>query len=672
MMSRKSLSLIEYYRLTWYGLLGTVSALVVASRVIPAGIMLGMSILSSLIVSLPPQRLAKQIRLLRLAIGLGLTLLFAYEVSRYKDLAHGIRIMIEMIVGALPLTLVTFQEKRSYWLSILNVTVIAIGGVALGSTVITFVAFLAFVCALVLSLNAANLYLSTREFARIEERNTLPRWYLLQVLQAMPAGFLTALIIFYAFPRAQTFSLGLSLQADTSLTGYSGVIDLKSHGTMERSSALALVVESPDTQWLRQGADDLLLRGNALHTFDGERWSPPLGPNRQLALDSGIPLATAVQDEKHILSIHLEPHSHLKLFYPEVLLRILERPSMLGPLLVGPDDALSRSYNELKRYSYTLKVSERKIFAQLPSIRIKDVTDHVPEELKPLLEIDPKIRQSGWFQTWTQALEQIPSEHVRGLTENIETYFARNFRATLEANHTGKSLLKNFLMVRKEGHCEYFATATTLYLRSRGIPARVVVGYRGGVFNKLLQALEVRDEHAHAWTELWLPDLGWYALDTTPMLVQEQGLTEPFTQAMNALQFWLRKYFVEYDQSTQKELLVALHSLAKGDTRADVWSWQSIATSLKNFLWPLLGVIAIAIGLGIWRRRAAPTDWPLYYKKFLQQMKRRGLQRDVGESLRAFHHRILESGKLSEQEARTLHQIDRTIELDLYASRPKS
>ena len=37
----------------------------------------------------------------------------------------------------------------------------------------------------------------------------------------------------------------------------------------------------------------------------------------------------------------------------------------------------------------------------------------------------------------------------------------------------------DFLCNVKEGHCELFATALALMLRSCGIPCRMVVGYRG-------------------------------------------------------------------------------------------------------------------------------------------------------------------------------------------------
>ena len=386
MKFEKKWTLSRYYRWSWYGVLGAASALTIASQVIPTPMICIMGFLSVLTVSLPRYQVDRHFRLLRLAIGLGLTTLFAYEIQNYKDLTHGIRIMIEMIIGALPLTLLTFQEKRSYWLSILNVTVVAIGSVALGTSASTFVAFLLFVLALVLSLNAANLYLGNRDFARDVGDNALPRWYLLHVFQALPAGFLTAVLIFYLFPRAHSFTFGLSLKDEHSLTGYSGIIDLRSTGPLERSSSLALLVEASNVEWLRSHEEDLLLRGNALHSFNGERWDAEVGPVRPLGTQDGIPFARGLGQQRQTLTIHLEPNSNLKLFYPEVLVRVLERPSLLGTLVVGPDDALSRSYDGLKRFSYTIKIAERKSLTSMPHISVHDIVKRVPDALKTLLD----------------------------------------------------------------------------------------------------------------------------------------------------------------------------------------------------------------------------------------------------------------------------------------------
>ena len=45
--------------------------------------------------------------------------------------------------------------------------------------------------------------------------------------------------------------------------------------------------------------------------------------------------------------------------------------------------------------------------------------------------------------------------------------------------------VEDFLVNRKEGHCEYFASALALLLRSIDIPTRMVNGFKGGDWNEI-------------------------------------------------------------------------------------------------------------------------------------------------------------------------------------------
>ena len=64
--------------------------------------------------------------------------------------------------------------------------------------------------------------------------------------------------------------------------------------------------------------------------------------------------------------------------------------------------------------------------------------------------------------------------------------------------------VEDFLVNRKEGHCEYFASALALLLRSIDIPARMVNGFKGGDWNELAQVMNVRQKHAHSWVEAYI------------------------------------------------------------------------------------------------------------------------------------------------------------------------
>lgn len=71
-----------------------------------------------------------------------------------------------------------------------------------------------------------------------------------------------------------------------------------------------------------------------------------------------------------------------------------------------------------------------------------------------------------------------------------------------------------FLEESETGYCVHFASAMTVLLRAAGIPARYVTGYL--VNPDPGQWTELGQRNAHAWTEYYLPDLGWVPVEPTP------------------------------------------------------------------------------------------------------------------------------------------------------------
>ncbi len=96
----------------------------------------------------------------------------------------------------------------------------------------------------------------------------------------------------------------------------------------------------------------------------------------------------------------------------------------------------------------------------------------------------------------------------------IERFFLQNFKYSLETpSPSDQGVLHDFLLRSRVGHCEFYATATTLLLRSAGIPARYVVGW--SVQEKKGDYFVVRGRHAHAWSQACVEGR-WIAVDNTP------------------------------------------------------------------------------------------------------------------------------------------------------------
>lgn len=122
------------------------------------------------------------------------------------------------------------------------------------------------------------------------------------------------------------------------------------------------------------------------------------------------------------------------------------------------------------------------------------------------------------LETITQEIGIKNTDSVDYKVEKIKNWYKNNFKYSLNLDYHGKSkTLSDFLLNIREGHCEYFATTTSLLLRYVGVPTRYATGFL--VQERHPEEEEgmywVRERDAHAWTVYW-DGYGWQNLDTTP------------------------------------------------------------------------------------------------------------------------------------------------------------
>jgi hypothetical protein len=116
-----------------------------------------------------------------------------------------------------------------------------------------------------------------------------------------------------------------------------------------------------------------------------------------------------------------------------------------------------------------------------------------------------------------------------------------------------------------------------MLMRAGGVPAHVVTGYLGGSWNRFGGYLLIKQSQAHAWTEVWLDDIGWLRVDPTAVIDSEEfraeddeALAEVGTsgsgsrigrwfvatvQAFQAMDAWWQDEFVNFNTSKQFRLL---------------------------------------------------------------------------------------------------------------------
>lgn len=182
--------------------------------------------------------------------------------------------------------------------------------------------------------------------------------------------------------------------------------------------------------------------------------------------------------------------------------------------------------------------------------------------------------------------------------------------------------IEDFISNHHTGHCEYFASALVLMLRSQGIPARMVVGYKGGELNMLGKYYVIREKHAHAWVEAWMPpgevpaseQAGtpheggcWYRLDPTPAssgLAEsgEPGLRERITDTFDYAELIWRDYVLNLNTFAQQQAVTDPLSIGAGA----IPDWID-----PNRLERMMKGASSKLGLKSRDPRRPGLDWPL-------------------------------------------------------------
>ncbi len=203
-----------------------------------------------------------------------------------------------------------------------------------------------------------------------------------------------------------------------------------------------------------------------------------------------------------------------------------------------------------------------------------------------LITHEPEALRSSPFSypSITDADLELLTEHdllpeTRGLAEDLTSDADNPYDKVLaiQAFLTGQDFLytldlpplpaqhaiDTFILQVRRGHCEFFASAMALMLRSLGMPTRVVSGYRGGEWSDATQAFIVRQSMAHLWLEVYFEGAGWVRFDPAPAAVDAPvGGIAGLIRSLNDFQlrarlFWYREV-ISFDRGVQLQRLRAI------------------------------------------------------------------------------------------------------------------
>ena len=194
--------------------------------------------------------------------------------------------------------------------------------------------------------------------------------------------------------------------------------------------------------------------------------------------------------------------------------------------------------------------------------------------------------------------EQDPEGRMRRLERALST----RFQYTLDLPGEVADPLADFLFVRRAGHCEHFATALAVMLRTLGTPTRVMAGFYGG--ERTGREYLVRAGDAHAWVEAYLPGRGRVRLDATPpagRVGAPNAVLDWVLRQYEALETKWQSSVLDYSFRDQAELTQRLITPPQRKDGVRLWPSRWHLTELAG-----LGAVGALVVLAF-RRRARRT-----------------------------------------------------------------
>jgi len=396
--------------------------------------------------------------------------------------------------------------------------------------------------------------------------------YLFASLRMMVGTLAVGGLIFLVLPRQGGATRGQSVAPiGRHLTGFDDEVQLGQLGEILENDSVVMTVElSDETGKVIRPASELLWRGVTLLHYEKGRWRRQSQRTQtvvKLPPDRGGPRRPLIRQ-----SIKLESNDSNTLFAIRPV-RKMDSPRSTGrpaPFMNPIDGTLFRPDSHGGSYDYII-VSDAD-----PNTHQQNEVCPSPFRTELLLSI-PEGLKARVRKIAEPVVAEIPPagpESIARRAHALEAFLrdSGQFTYSLRMDVVDSTLdpVEDFLINRKEGHCEYFASALALLLRSVDIPSRIVNGFKGGDFSDLTQTMNVRQKHAHSWVEAYAgpePDSEkipiWIVLDPTPGIERQQsiahvgGIAGNFRPMTDLIRHIWVFYVVGYDGDRQNRLVYA-------------------------------------------------------------------------------------------------------------------
>ena len=471
-------------------------------------------------------------------------------------------------------------------------------------------------------------------------------------LPMVSAGLLFLIVVlalpfFLIAPRTASSALKRGGNGVSGFVGFSDNVTLGQIDQLKGNDEIFMHVRVEGGNGAPAG---LRWRGIALDEFTGKAWKKSAVAERFQTKESetGFFKIGTTEDISRLTAqtFFVEPVDTPVVFGAP---RILAVQGRLPFVRVDAEGAVQTRPHDQERLVYKVysDTNEPSVSA-LRSDRLEYLVDSARYlELPP--DLDPRIS--------TLAREIIQKSGARNwydATRAVETYLRQTYGYTLDLKAGGPQPLADFLFNVKQGHCEYFATAMAVMLRTQGVAARVVNGFLPGEYNEAANAYTVRQSDAHSWVEVYFPQTNaWVTFDPTPPAGRTSrarvGLAGVLSKYSEALELMWFQYVVGYDKQEQRSLVTSLRrelfDLRRESSGKFNQAWAAFPLVIKTILVGIASLTSLVMaifltrrvrqlgwrrGLKVWRGElSAETTRVDFYQRLLKTLQRQGIKREL-------------------------------------------
>lgn len=435
-------------------------------------------------------------------------------------------------------------------------------------------------------------------------------------------------VLFVLAPRTEAGILGASEAPRQFTTGVSTEVDLSTGGVLESDTSPVMRVQFPEQPGGQYGGAKLW-RTTTLDAYTGTSWTHR-GLRTQGSMED-LETRRFRSDYRVASREGLERPSFERgrLVYQEIFLDRVPETGVpvlqIVKTLVPVTDDVAFRWDIAGDFTVQMS-SEQETGIDLRAW--SEVISPRPEDLRSAGTDYRRIMAASDYRNLTyQNLLPETLQLVERVTANAPTAYDKvvaleRYLSTAEFLYTReipdlpeRQPVDVFILEEKQGHCQLFASALALMVRSQGIPARLVSGYRGGLWDASDQSYTVTNDMAHIWTEVYFPGIGWVSFDPSPRAAEPEGFSLESLRRnyarylLKARMLWLRR--VVAFQPEEDGVILRNVAIRTFRTIGNVWetfTFDETEVSLtRSFRGPLLGlgVIVGMAGLAVFALRIA-------------------------------------------------------------------